>query len=84
MQAHQVIRVFVPGVRDEFLDLLGIGQIDFMNFGQIAVDNRAARHQQIRRRIVVGVIGNVAVRQQALPGNAAPVSPAFVESGDSQ
>jgi hypothetical protein len=38
-----LVGVFVPGVVDEFLDLIGGGQIDLVDFIQLAVEDDAAR-----------------------------------------
>ena len=84
MQALDAVRVAVPGVRYEFLDLFRVTQVDFMDLLEIAVDDRPARHQQIFRRIVVGLVGDIAIGQHVMAGQAAAIEPALVELRDRQ
>ena len=82
MQALGLVGIFVPGMGHEFLDLVGIAKVDRVNFGEIAVDDRALRQQQVRRRIIIGVFGHVAIGQHRLARQAAAIEPVLVERSD--
>jgi hypothetical protein len=82
--AGGVALVLVPGVVDELLHLLRVAQVDFVDLGEIAADDGAARQQQVGGAVVVGLVGDVAVGQHALRRQAAAVRPALVERGDGQ
>ena len=56
--------------------------IDREHFGKIAVEDHPARQQQIFRRIVVGVFGNVAIAHDAFARQSAAVKPILVKGGD--
>src|SRR5271169_4813935 len=81
MQALLLVRILVPGVRHEFLDLRYVAQIDVVNFLEVAVDDRAARNEGTRP--VVCLVGEVAVGKHGLAGEAASDrAPVFVKRGD--
>ncbi|CAM2154319.1 hypothetical protein PT2222_300024 [Paraburkholderia tropica] len=83
MQALLAVRIAIPRVCDELLHFLGVVQIDGQDLVEVAVHHGAARHQQVLVAVVVGVVGEVAVREHRLPRNAAADrGPILVERGD--
>jgi hypothetical protein len=82
MQAHARLAVFVPGMIDEFLDLLGVAHIDLVDRGQVAVDDRAARQVQLLGIEVVGVLGDVAIGSSPPGSTGRRHEPVAVEAAD--
>ena len=68
-------------MRDELLDLRHVTHVDVVDFFEIAVNDRAARHQHARP--VVGLVGKVAIGKHGLAREAAAdCAPVLVEGGD--
>jgi hypothetical protein len=84
MQALVVVRVLVPGVGDELLDLLGIARVDRVDLVPVAIEDRAAR--QLLGAVVVGDLLVGAVVHHVGRRQAAAVQPALllVDGADGQ
>ncbi len=66
VKALRFVGIFVPAMRDEFLDFVWRGEIDILHLGEIAVDDRAARQQQAAGRIIVRLVGDIAIGEHRL------------------
>ena len=63
MQSFLVIPIAIPAMGHKFLNLIRCIQINWMNFIEFAIDNGATRQQQIAGAMIVGLIGEIAIRQ---------------------
>ena len=84
VQALGFVGVLVPGVGDEFLDLLGVAQIDRVDLAPVAIDDGAAG--QLVRALVVADLGVLAVVHDVEARQTAAVEPArlLVQRADGQ
>ena len=83
MTPDLIVGITIPGVIDKLLHLLRINQIHWQHIVEVAVNHRAARHQQTFLAKVVGDIRERAVTENAFIRKAsADFAPRLVELTD--
>ena len=80
MTPDLIVGISIPGVVDKLLHLLRINQIHWQHIVEVAVNHRAARHQQTFLTKVVGNIRECAIAEDAfIRKTRADFAPRFVE-----
>ena len=83
MTPNLIVGITIPGMVNKLLHLLRINQIHWQYIVEVAVNHRAARHQQTFLAKVVGDIRERAVTEDAfIRKPRADFAPRFVELTD--